>query len=132
MALQLATIALPDDMQWSDEFSWLPTAQQVEIASSGALIVEESAQLAGRPITLVGSDSNPGFAWASRATIGALYALASIPRVGPLTLLLQDGRSLNVRFRFNDGAAVEAKPIRFMAPQVDADQYLLTLRLMQV
>jgi hypothetical protein len=45
MTVQLATITLPEDMQWSDEFNWLPTAQQVEIASNGALIIEESAQL---------------------------------------------------------------------------------------
>jgi hypothetical protein len=49
-----------------------------------------------------------------------------------MTLTLADGRGFNVRFRYNDGPAVEAKPLRFMAPQIDADQYVLTLRLMQV
>ena len=133
MALQLATIALPADMEWPDEFTWSPVAQQVDIASDGALIVEASAQLAGRPVTLQSrQDGNIGFAWVNRATVTALYDLAATPSNDPMTLLLHDGRSFNVLFRYADGAPVEAHPLQHLAPHVDADQYLLILRLMQV
>lgn len=133
MTVQLGTVVLPDDLQWIDEFGWLPTAQQVEIAADGALIIEESAQLAGRPITLEGRmDGNTGFALVTRATVAALRALAAAPVAAPLVLQLEDGRVFDVRFRHGDGVAVEAKPMKHVAPHEDTDLYSLTLRLMQV
>lgn len=133
MTTQLATIELPDDMQWIDEFTWLPVAQQVDIASDGALHIEESVQLAGRPVTLEGRlEGSVGFALPARSTIVALHALAQTPRTDPMTLLLPDGRSFNVMFRHGDGVAVEAHPIKHIVPAEDADLYTLTLRLMQV
>lgn len=134
MAIQLDTITLPADMEWTDEFTWLPTAQQIEFAGNGALIIEESAQLAGRPITLEGRmEGRIGFALVPRATVSALRALAATPRNAPLALALEDGRSFNVMFRHGtDGAAVEAHAMKHIAPHEDADLYAITLRLMQV
>ncbi|MEF3081860.1 hypothetical protein V3391_06490 [Luteimonas sp. SMYT11W] len=132
MALRLGTIDLPADMRWQDEFRWLPTASQVEVASDGALWIEESAQRAGRPITLEsGTDGAGHWAVTTRATVAALHALASEPRQAPLLLELEDGRTFNVRFRHADNA-VEAEPLIHIAPHVSADYYHLTLRLMQV
>lgn len=132
MALRLGTIELAPDMRWSDEFRWLPTASQVDVASDGALWVEETARRAGRPITLESGTDNAGH-WgvASRATIEALHALASTPRQAPLVLELEDGRTFDVRFRHAD-SAIEAEPITHIAPHIGSDQYHLTLRLMQV
>jgi len=48
----LAGIPLPDDIEWPDENEWSPVTQQLEVSLSGAMLVEESMQLAGRPITL--------------------------------------------------------------------------------
>ncbi len=134
MTASLAAIQLPDDMRWVDEFTWLPTVSHVELASNGALWVEESAQLAGRPITLEsGSDGN-GRPWAlvRRATVEALRALAAAPAPAPLDLEVPDGRTFSVRFRHQDGPAVEARPLRHIVPHVADDLYHLTLRLMQV
>ena len=69
----LGAITLPGDLEWIDEFSWSPVGQQVDVTLGGSLIVEESAQLAGRPITLrTGQSGNPlssGYnAFASRWT----------------------------------------------------------------
>jgi hypothetical protein len=131
MAVRLGTIELPRDMRWADEFTWLPTAAQVELACNGALWVEESAQLAGRPVTLEsGTDSRGVWAVVPRTTVEACHALASTPRATPLTLELEDGRALTVRFRHQEGApAVEATPVQHIAPHVGADLYHLTLRL---
>lgn len=127
------TVTLPGDMQWVDEFTWLPTAQQVEVACSGALIVEESVQLAGRPITLQARmEGNTGFALVERSVLSALRALAAVGRTAPLTLVLEDLRSFSVMFRHSDGLAVEAVPIKHIVPPADADLYSLTVRLMQV
>lgn len=133
MPTQLDTIALSDDLEWVDEFQWLPTAQQVDVASDGALIVEESAQQAGRPITLQGRfDGREGFALITRATVVALRALAATPRDTPMLLTLADGRTFNVLFRHTDGVAVEAQAMHHVVPHDDADLYAITIRLMQV
>lgn len=131
-SVSAGTVSLPGDMQWVDEFTWLPTAAQVEVACNGALIIEESAQLAGRPITLEGRlEGSVGFAMPDRATILALRAMASVPQAAPLTLTLEDGRVFTVRFRHADGA-IEAQPLKHIVPAEDTDLYSLTLRLMQV
>lgn len=120
----LATVTLPDNLYWSDEFAWDPNAQQSEYTLTGALIVEESTRQAGRPITLAG-------AWVDRATVQALRALAATP--GDIqTLTLPDARSFQVLFRRGD-QAIEAAPIGgpFAAPQA-GDRYRLTLRLIEV
>ena len=123
------TITLPADMHWSDEYAWLPTAQQTEVAFDGALIVQESAQLAGRPVTLEGGVT---FAWIDRATLESLRTLASTPRDMPMVLTLLDGRAFNVLFRHGATPAVDAKPILDIVPFADGDAYALTLRLLQV
>ena len=49
-------VQLPQDLEWVDEFSWSPIQQSVETSLTGALIIQESTQLKGRPITLQGKD----------------------------------------------------------------------------
>lgn len=133
MSTTLDSITLPADMKWVDEFHWTPVAQQVEVTTAGSLLVEESAQLAGRPITLEAQrDDDGGYVWVDRATLVELYSLAATPLDDSILLTLHDGRTFNVRFRYGDGAPVDADPVRHIVPAVDDDVYLLTLRLMQV
>ena len=134
MAVTLGAITLPGDVEWVDEFGWLPTANQVEIAWSGSLIVEESKQLAGRPITLRGvfNAGDEHYGTTTRAVVKAIHALASDVLGAPLLLTLEDARTFNVRFRLQDEPAFEATPARHIAPHDDADLYAFTLRLMQV
>lgn len=133
MSVTLGTIALPSDVAWTDEYQWLPTAAQVEVTTGGSLIIEESKQLAGRPITLESGQDRDGRYWAiiNRATANLLYALAADVLDEPLELVLEDGRTFDVRFRHADGA-FEAQPLVHIAPHVDGDKYSFTLRLMQV
>jgi len=121
----LNTVALPDNLYWSDEYEWSPVEQAVTPTLTGALIVEESTRLAGRPITLDGM-------WVPRSTVEAVRALAAQPAT-PRTLTLADGRTFTVLFRHSDGQPVEAKPLWDAAPDVRdaADTYTLTLRLME-
>ena len=133
MSITLGAVELQGDMQWVDEYRWSAVAQQVEIASDGALWIEESAQQAGRPITLEAQFSGSvGFALPTRAVIAQLHALAATPLLAPLLLTLEDGRTFNVRFRYGDGVPVEAVPIKHIVPAQDDDLYTLTLRLLQV
>lgn len=135
MAITLGSIELPADLRWADEFTWLPTAAQVEVASNGALWLEESAQLAGRPITLETGTDAAGRHWGvvPRSTVAALHALASVPRATALLLTLEDARTFDVHLRHGDGgSAIEARPLKHIAPHEAGDLYHLTLRLMQV
>lgn len=133
-SIAAGTVTLPGDMQWMDEFTWLPTASQVEIASNGALLIEESVQLAGRPITLEGRmDGSVGFALPTRAVLVALRAMAAVVHQDPLTLTFEDASTYQVRFRHDAGTpAVEATPMKHIVPALETDFYSLTLRLIQV
>lgn len=131
----LGGIALPDDLEWVDEFDWSPVGQQVEVSLGGSLIIEESAQLAGRPITLRSNQSGSNY-WAvtTRATAEALQALANTPRTqsSPLALVLPDGRTTTVLFRGSAAERFSARPWKHIVPQQATDYYLIELRLQAV
>lgn len=129
----LGAITLPDDLQWVDEFDWLPVSQQVEVSTGGSLIVEEFGQAKGRPITLEGRmEGNVGFAMIRRDVLLALQALAATPRTTALLLTLDDGRTFNVLFRHAGEAALVARPLKHIVPAEAADLYSITIRLMEV
>ena len=50
----LGGIELPDDMVWKDELDWCPVTQIITPTLTGSVVVEETASLSGRPITLTG------------------------------------------------------------------------------
>lgn len=130
MPYTLASIPLPD-LHWVDEFDHTSVVQALSRTESGLLIREESAIVAGRPITLEGRDD---YGWASRSTVLALYALQQAANAAPMPLLLADGRSFNVAWRREGNAApMSAQPIIGPVANPAADEaYSLTLRLVTV
>ncbi len=127
MSDTLAGIALPAQLHWDDEFAWSPVGQAIDVALDGALVVEESAQQAGRPMTLRGGVDR---AWAQRATVAQLYALAAQP--AQQHTLVYRGETYTVIFDRRSGAPVEARALWEDAEPEDTDDYELTLRLLQV
>ncbi len=128
----LAGIQLPNDIEWSDEGSWMPTAQVVTTTITGAQIIQASAQQAGRPITLVGRGDQ--HIWVSYAAITSLRAMAASNLSTPMSLVLCDGRTFTVVWRHQD-IAVEFEPVEYMVGDAAFNAtrpYALTLRLMQV
>lgn len=75
-ASQGVDIPIPQDLEWVDEFTWSPVQQKVETSLTGALVIQESVQLKGRPITLQGKDD---MAWINRTTGEILLNLKNIP-----------------------------------------------------
>jgi hypothetical protein len=135
MAANLAGVALPEDLEWADEFESSLVSQQLEISLAGALIIEESAQLTGRPITLrSGQEGSNYFAVATRATVEALQALVNTPRQQstPMALELPDGRTTTVLFRGSGAERFSARPWKHIVPQQATDYYLIELRLLAV
>lgn len=137
MTMSLAGIPLPEDLFWSDETTPWKIGQVVNTSLTGAMIVQEAALQAGRPVTLEGQrNGNTFVAVVTRSTVDALLALEAVANPAPMALVLpiEGGgtRTLSVLWRRTDGKAIEAEPISFKAPIAAADFYTLTLRLMQV
>lgn len=138
MTASLEGIALPDDIQWVDEYTAWKVGQIVRTTLTGALVVQEAAMQAGRPITLQGFEegSNNFIAPITLAQLDALRALEEVPGGGGMTLILPAAgdttRSFSVRFRRTDGPAIEARPIKYQVPAESADWFLVTIRLIQV
>jgi hypothetical protein len=124
---QAQDIALPDDLAWTDEYAWTPVGQSRNYTLTGALVIQSAARQAGRPYTLAASDDNT--AWVSRATLDALYAMASI--AGAVLTLDLRGSSRPVVFD-HSGTPIEAVPIVPYADPVSTDAYRITLRLIGV
>jgi len=126
--ITLGTLALPPDMRWSDEHSWLPVGASAKVTLTGAKIVQIGNLQAGRPITLEGGLD---FAWISYAEVEALRTMASDPETYR-NLVFPDGRTFTVRFRVED-TAVEAEPVehRVSANTTTRNklQYIPTIRL---
>jgi len=121
---ETTTLALPPDLDWQDEFGWTPVEHSTDYTLAGNLMVQEGARQDGRPITLYGGKEG---AWASRSTVEALYAMASIPE-HTMTLTLWE-RTFNVMFR---RPALSAVPIRRQANPGPDHQYAITINLMEV
>ncbi len=119
----LASVTLPDNLYWADEFQWEPVAQSSERTLSGALVVEETAKAKGRPITLEG-------AWLDRTTVQDLKALAD-QAATDMTLELPDGRTFTVLFRRSDAPTIEAMPLFPISEPATDTLYSVTIRLME-
>lgn len=135
--ITLAGITLPGDLYWSDEFTAWKVGQARKTSLTGALILHVGALQTGRPITL--ETTQDGSAWVAPIqldTLRQLQAIEADPNAGPFTLVLPEHnagtRTFSVHFRRDDGAAIEARPIRFASPALDADYFAITLRLIQV
>ncbi len=124
----VTSLTLPDDLEWSDQYAWLPVEQSVEFSVTGALILDVGEKLAGRAITLAGNDST---AWVSRAAVDQLRAWAALPGQS-LSLTLADSRVFVVALRHHDAPALDASPVLFTAPMVAGDWYVITLKFLEL
>jgi hypothetical protein len=125
------TLTLPDDLLWSDEYTWSPVVSSVSYLITGALLVQSATRQAGRDITLVGAAD---MAWVTRSVVNVLRAWAALPLdsvTGRFELTLMDGRVFTVAFRHADGA-MEAEPVTGFPARNDNDFYRISLKLMQI
>lgn len=125
--ITLDDIELPGQMFWSDEL-WSPIVQGEEFSVTGSLILDESEKLAGRPMTLGGRDYT---CWVTKETIDLLLAKAAVKGT-VMTLTLEDEREFQVRFRYENGKAIEGSPIYDRVPAQPDDWYTLTIKLIIV
>jgi hypothetical protein len=126
-----AVVELSDDMQWIDEFAWSAVVQSKEYTITGALVIDEGVKAAGRPITLEGRDGSGGYGWGwmTLQTLRTLQAWRGAP--GLQMSLVIGGSTKVVKFDHERGA-IEAKPVEFFSDPQDADQWVVTLRFIEV
>jgi hypothetical protein len=127
------SLILPNGLYWEDRGKWQATRQVVkpllpDAGGSAAILIQETHLSAGRPITLV---STPNTGWATWGQVQLILALADNPT--DMTLVYA-GVSYSVRFRFENGSAVEWEPLWGpLTPNewLDDVYCLLTLRLIE-
>lgn len=111
-----ASLTLPLDMRWQDEFDWQALAQTEPVYSlGGAVIIQQGTKLAGRPITLGGE-----WIWLDRATLLTLQTWADAPEL-EMTLEHPDGRSFNVCFA--RPALSDSSPVAYRSTEKSDDEY---------
>ncbi len=123
----LGSIQIPRGLVWADEFAWHPVLREAEYSITGALLLDASTRLAGRPITLQGSEDA---GWLTRSTLLALYAMAENASTTH-TLTLADGRTYTVTFAAGD-TPIEAAPLARPELPPAAWPYIATIRLIEV
>lgn len=122
------TATLSDRLQWTDEYDWSPVEQSTAYGTTGALLVDVGLKLAGRPITLVGTETA---AWITRALCDTLQAWASLPGI-QLSLVLR-GTTHSVMFD-HAKRGFSAQPIwRLVDGEITPELfYLPTFRFLKV
>lgn len=125
LGLDATTLTLPDALDWVDEYAWSAVQQTKTYTTTGALLIEEAARQAGRPITLEGSTDRT---WCTRALVAQLHAWAQTP--GLVLALTLRGTAYQVVFDHERGA-LQGLPVLFYADAAIApdDWYVPTLRL---
>ena len=127
MTIKLGSLVLPDQLLWVDEFDWSPVAQVQTPSITGAMIVEESAQPAGRPITL----KSEGGVWVQRSFVIELKALESQLQTQTIKLTLHDGRQFDV-YLSRTPVAITATPLWQNANPGNDELYEIDIKLIEV
>lgn len=122
------TLELSDRLDWQDEFAWSPVEQATSYSTKGSLLVDVAVKKAGRPITLVGTETA---AWMLRGKCITLQSWADIPGL-QLNLTLR-GQMRTVIFDHAKGG-FSAHPVwKLLDGEHDADTlYLPTFRFVEV
>ncbi|WP_315338060.1 hypothetical protein [Neisseria sicca] len=120
-----ATVRLPQDMRWEDEFSWNKVAQAApQRTLSGGLVVQQGIKANGRPITLSGD-----WVWLDLGSLRTLRDWTDVPEL-EMTLSHYGGREFNVIWRTHDAALGNVEPVRYSTPESENEQYTAKLCLM--
>lgn len=104
--ISLGGVALPDGIQWVDQFRPHAVAQATARTIGGNLVVHAGGLTGGRPITLVAEENT---AWIDQATLDGLFALANQP--GEMFEFIHGFETIVVMFAHHDGPAIEVEPL---------------------
>lgn len=125
-----ATVTLPDDYYWEDEYRAPVVVQTVADSLTGAALIQEAVRQ-WRPLTL--RPWSDGASWLPQTTLATLRAWSAVP--GLTMTLTRLGVAHAVQWR-HDTLAVDPEPVTFhvndtIDPSQDP-QYRVTLRFLVV
>lgn len=123
MSIMIDVITLPAGLTWTDRDAWQPVAQTARPTLDGGLAVFHQPLTAGRPITLISTESS---GWLNRQTMDALQALASVP--GSLHVLTLGTQTFTVLWRHDDPPAIQAEPLVARINPDAGDWFRVTLK----
>ena len=123
MNVTVDELPLPTSLIWTDRDNWQPVAQTARPTLDGGLAVFHQPLVAGRPITLISTESS---GWVDRQTLDALQALASIP--GSLHTLTMGTQTFTVLWRHDDPPAIQAEPLVARINPGAGDWFRVTLK----
>ena len=121
------TLALPDDLDWIDEYAHRPVAMSVGFTLTGRAHVESVAYVTGRPITLQADQSS---AWIDRASLDTLKTWEAT--AGLVLVLTLRTVPRNVMFDSRQSPGAEARPLIIYSDPASGDYYVSTLRFLTV
>lgn len=126
------TIALPDDLIWTDEHGYSPVRQSVTPTIGGALWIDVSVLSAGQPITLQAGRDDEGYPYAlmTRAQFAQLRVWADQP--GQVFTLTYNGNSYDVIWRHEAPPALDATDLIDYPDPEPTDFVIVTLRFTRV
>lgn len=127
LSLPPTTLALPDDLLWTDEYGWRAVEQTTQYTITGALLVEAAERQAGRPITLEGG---PNWGWLTRAQLEQLRAWAALPAQA-FDLVIRGETARSVAFDHAAGP-IDARPVVPYADPAAGDFYIVRLRFLEL
>lgn len=116
------TITLDIDLDWPDEFEWSAVQSRRGYSAGGALLLDTGTKLAGRPITLTGSDNRAPM---TRTDMLTLRSWTDDPP-STMTLLFR-GTTYSVAFAAVD-APVTCTPCAPYSDPIGADLVIPVLR----
>ena len=124
-------IELSDELMWVDEFSWSKVASNdSEYTIAGALIVEQSEKLAGRPITLERPDDKTG--WAKRGIVKSLHEWANL-KGQRFRLTFERGGTRNFNVIFKTSGPLKSEPVKgFVGTNTDNEVWFCNLYFIEV
>jgi len=124
--VKIDDLILPDDLVWIDEFEYSDIAQSQKRTLNGALIINESAKVKGRSITI----DSVGAVWVTRSKIQALKDMNDTLN-GIFTLTFHE-RSYLVKFNKSSGSAITVKQVVECSDPNEDSPYTVTIRLIEV
>ncbi len=129
--ITLNTVTLPEDLDWTDEYSWSGVRMQEDVSISGTTHLQVSGRTGGkgRRITLAGAADA---AWIDRSVLDQLIALRDIADLTPMTLTLADARVFSVLFDHTAGDPIAATPVLPGREALSDNPYVVTLKFIEV
>jgi hypothetical protein len=123
LTLGAATVQLDVDLDWTDEFDWSTTQSRRRYSAGGALLLDVGTKLAGRPLTLQGTESS---GWMPRSSLLTLRAWTD-DQAASMTLSFR-GVTYAVGFAAVD-APVTCVPVAPWVDPIATDWVVPTIRL---